>query len=76
MEVLTSSPYATGVLRSVGTWTQFSFWIYLLLGGGAEDLDDLHQLVHTTDPMKISSPRSANTTGTPDIWEEEKDVKT
>ena len=48
----------------------------MLHGGGAEDLDDLHQLVHTTDPMKISSPRSANTTGTPDIWEEEKDVKT
>ena len=47
----------------------------LLLGGGAEDLDDLHQLVHTTvswEDWLTQQQLRKHTTCTPDIWEKRK----
>ena len=44
----------------------------LLLGGGAEDLDDLHQLVHTTvsrEDWLTQQQLCKHTTCTPDVWE-------
>ena len=47
----------------------------LLLGGGAEDLDDLYQLVHTTvswEDWLTQQQLCKHTTCTPDVWEKVK----
>ena len=44
----------------------------LLLGGGAKDLDDLYQLVHTTvsqEDWLTQQQLCKHTTCTPDVWE-------